>query len=162
NIVRILKETGENSLVLFDVVGAGPDPVEGAALAVAIITHVRETAARIAATTHYAELTTSALTTTGAGHASGELHVETLRPPYRLLIGIPGKSNAFAISQRLGLPEEVIETARQQMDSEAVRFEEVLSELERQRQRLEKDQDEAERLRVQREADAKRAREFRE
>ena len=162
NIVRILEEADRGSLVLFDELGAGTDPVEGAALAIAIITHVRNRGARIAATTHYAELKTFAMTTKGVENASCEFDVETLRPTYKLLIGIPGKSNAFAISQRLGLPEEVIDTAREQMDSEAVRFEEVLTQLEERRQSLEKDRDEAERLKTQREQDVKRAREFRE
>jgi len=161
-IVRILEEADEKTLVLFDELGAGTDPVEGAALAIAIITHVRQAGAKIAATTHYAELKTFAMTTKGVENASCEFDVETLRPTYKLLIGIPGKSNAFAISQRLGLALEVIDTARAQMDSEAVRFEEVLSQLEQKRQRLEKDQDAAERLRLQRESDARRAREFRE
>ena len=162
NIVRILEEADGRSLVLFDELGAGTDPVEGAALAIAVITHVREQGARIAATTHYAELKTFAMTTKGVENASCEFDVETLRPTYKLLIGIPGKSNAFAISQRLGLPQAVIDTAREQMDSEAVRFEEVLSQLEERRQSLERDRDEAERLRLQRESDVKRAREFRE
>ena len=162
NIVKILEEADERSLILFDELGAGTDPIEGAALAIAIIEHVRQRGAKVAATTHYAELKTFAMTTPGVENASCEFDVETLRPTYKLLIGIPGKSNAFAIAQRLGLDPAVIDTAKAQMDSESVRFEDVLTQLEEKRQSLEKDRDAAARLRAQREADAKRAREFRE
>ena len=161
NIVSILEEADPHSLILFDELGAGTDPVEGAALAIAIIQRTRELGAKVAATTHYAELKTFAMTTPGVENASCEFNVETLAPTYRLLIGIPGKSNAFAISKRLGLPEEVIQAAKTQMNSDSIRFEDVLTQLEEKRQALDQRQVEIDRLYRQREEDARKAREFR-
>ena len=162
NIVSILKKADHHSLILFDELGAGTDPVEGAALAISVIQHVRGLGAKVAATTHYAELKTFAMTTAGVENASCEFDVDTLSPTYRLLIGIPGKSNAFAISKRLGLPDEVIDAAKAQMSGESVRFEDVLTQLEAKRQALEKREQEANRLYAQREEDARKAREFRQ
>ena len=137
NIVGILEECGEGTLALFDELGAGTDPAEGAALAVAVIEYARSLGTHIAATTHYAELKIYAMTEPGVMNASCEFDVKTLKPTYRLLLGIPGKSNAFAISQRLGLPEHIIDDARRRMDKGDKDFEDALSKLEENRKAAE-------------------------
>jgi len=149
NIVSILAGAGRDSLVLMDELGAGTDPVEGAALAVAIINHLRGVGAKIAATTHYAEIKMYALETPGVENASCEFDVTTLKPTYRLLIGTPGRSNAFAISGRLGLPEHIIEAAKQGVSRENTRFEELVQSLESTRNALETEREGAEQLRRQ-------------
>ena len=147
-IVGIMEKCARGDLVLFDELGAGTDPVEGAALAVSVISYARQMGARVAATTHYSELKTFALTTDGVENASCEFDVGTLRPTYRLLTGIPGKSNAFAIAARLGLQPAILERAKEQISTENTRFEDVLAELEKERRQLEKYKAEAERLRA--------------
>ena len=142
NIVRILEEAGENSLVLFDELGAGTDPTEGAALAIAVIEAVRGRGALVAATTHYAELKVYATSAPGVVNASCEFDVETLRPTYHLLVGIPGKSNAFAISKRLGLSDDIIEDAQKRIGSESASFEDTIAKLDALRQAMEKEKQE--------------------
>lgn len=153
NIVSILKEADFDSLVLIDELGAGTDPVEGAALAMAILEKLRMQGATIAATTHYAELKAYALDTPRVENGSCEFDVETLRPTYRLLIGIPGRSNAFAISERLGIAPEVIDRAKELVSAENTRFEDVVDDLERRRKSMEQADDDAQRMR--REAEEK-------
>ncbi len=146
-IVDVVAQCDDRTLVLFDELGAGTDPAEGAALATAIIEFCRKMGSRVVATTHYAELKLYAMRTKGVINASCEFDVETLRPTYKLLIGIPGKSNAFAISRKLGLSEEILKEADDLVDKSDKDFEDVLSQLEQQRQQMEFARREAERLR---------------
>ena len=146
-IVDIVEQCDDNTLVLFDELGAGTDPAEGAALAIALIEHCRKLGSRVIATTHYAELKLYAMRTDGVTNASCEFDVDTLQPTYRLLIGFPGKSNAFAISKKLGLSDDIIKEASDLIGKNDKDFENVLTQLEEQRRQMEQAREEAERLR---------------
>ncbi len=156
NIRRILETADEKSLVLIDELGAGTDPIEGAALATAILEQLRSQGARIASTTHYAELKSFALDTAGVENACCEFDVATLRPTYKLLIGMPGRSNAFAISERLGISADVVDRARELVSLENTKFESVVQKLEESRSELDKKIEEAEKLKAEAAAELER------
>ncbi|VYU09431.1 endonuclease MutS2 [Clostridium tertium] len=156
NIVRIMENASDSSLVLFDEIGSGTDPVEGAALAISILDSLRERGVRLIATTHYSELKGYALRTEGIENASVEFDVETLRPTYRLLIGVPGKSNAFEISKRLGLREEVINKAKNNISSENLKFEDLIRDLQEKSILANRDAREAKRIKIEAEESKKK------
>lgn len=162
NIVGIITNSSCRSLVLFDELGAGTDPTEGAALAIAILEDMRRIGAVVAATTHYAELKTYALETEGVMNASCEFDVETLRPTYRLITGLPGKSNAFAISLRLGIPERIIEKAKAAMSEENIKFEDVISRLEKAESEMSKEKEEIGKIKADAQAKLREAEEEKE
>lgn len=145
NIVYIMNHIAPNTLCLFDELGGGTDPIEGAALAMAILGHLNDMGVRCMATTHYSELKTFAMSTPGVENASCEFDVATLMPTYKLMIGIPGKSNAFAIAGKLGLPEYIIESAKTNIDSDTIDFETLISDLEKSKQEIDRDKAEIER-----------------
>lgn len=158
NIVKILGCANEKSLVIIDELGSGTDPVEGAALATAILEKLRSQGARIVSTTHYPELKSYALDTEGVENGCCEFDVTTLRPTYRLLIGMPGRSNAFAISERLGISPDIVKRAKQLVSDEDTKFEKIVSKLEKNRSQLESEINEAKRLRAEAEAELEKAR----